>query len=177
MARKKGAVRTSYMQKGREEAFLGAYDAYADDLFRHAYFRVRDREAAKDLVQEAFMKTWEALSAGATIENLRAFLYKVLTNAIIDSTRKKKTVSLDTLSEEGFNPPDDRATDEVYVLTIIRETHELLSRLPDDYRMPLIMRHLDGLSPGEIAEALGLSENVVSVRINRAINKLREGIR
>jgi RNA polymerase sigma factor (sigma-70 family) len=50
----------------------------------------------------------------------------------------------------------------------------MLSTLPDEYRLPLIMRHIDGLTPGEIAEALGLSENVVSVRINRAINKLRQ---
>ncbi len=162
------------MQKRREEQFLKGYETYADDLFRHAFFRVHDRERAKDLVQETFTRTWQTLSEGATIENLRAFLYRVLTNAIIDDSRKKKSVSLEALVEEGFSPSDDNATEAVYERTVIRETHELLSTLPDEYRLPLVMRHLDGLSPGEIADALGLTENVVSVRINRAMNKLRE---
>ncbi|HXK39952.1 MAG TPA: RNA polymerase sigma factor [Candidatus Paceibacterota bacterium] len=162
------------MQKRREQEFLKAYDDYADDLFRHAFFRVRDRERAKDLVQETFTRTWTALSGGATIDNLRAFFYRVLTNAIIDESRKKKAASLDTMLEEGFAPRDEEATEAVLEVTIIRETHELLSTLPDEYRLPLIMRHLDGLSPREIAEVLGLTENLVSVRINRAINKLRK---
>lgn len=161
-------------RKSTEESFLKAHDDYADDLFRHAFFRVRDREKAKDLVQETFMRTWQTLSEGATIENLRAFLYRVLTNAIIDETRRKKAVSLDTMIEEGFSPADERATELVYERTVIRETYKLLATLPDEYRLPLVMRHLDGLSPREIAEILGVTENVVSVRINRAINKLRE---
>lgn len=163
------------MQKRQrtEKEFLEAYDAYADDLFRHAFFRVRDRERAKDLVQETFTRTWQTLSEGATIENLRAFFYRVLTNAIIDDSRKKKAVSLDTMVEGGFAPTDEHAVELVYERTVIRETHKLLATLPDEYRLPLVMRHLDGLTPREIAEILGVTENVVSVRINRAINKLR----
>jgi RNA polymerase sigma-70 factor (ECF subfamily) len=162
------------MQKRKEQEFLKAYEDYADDLFRHAFFRVRDRERAKDLVQETFTRTWTTLSDGASIDNLRAFFYRVLTNAIIDESRKKKSASLDTMLEEGFAPHDEEATEAVFEVTTIRETHELLSTLPDEYRLPLVMRHLDGLSPREIAEILGLTENLVSVRINRAINKLRK---
>lgn len=162
------------MQKRKEQEFLKAYEDYADDLFRHAFFRVRDRERAKDLVQETFTRTWTTLSDGASIDNLRAFFYRVLTNAIIDESRKKKSASLDTMLEEGFAPHDEEATEAVFEITTIRETHELLSTLPDEYRLPLVMRHLDGLSPREIAEILGLTENLVSVRINRAINKLRK---
>ena len=110
------------MQKRREQKFLEAYEAYADDLFRHAYFRVHDRERAKDLVQETFTKTWMTLSEGATIDNLRAFFYRVLTNAIIDESRKKKAVSLDTLLEEGFAPRDEDATEAVLEVAVIRET-------------------------------------------------------
>jgi RNA polymerase sigma-70 factor, ECF subfamily len=162
------------MQTRTEKEFLEAYDSYADALFRHAYFRVHDRDRAKDLVQEAFTRTWVALSEGARIKNLRAFLYRVLTNEIIDESRKKKASSLDALTEEGFAPEDEYATENVYALAIIRETHALLAELSDEYRLPLVMRHLDGLTPGEIAVILGVSENVVSVRINRAMKKLRE---
>jgi RNA polymerase sigma-70 factor (ECF subfamily) len=157
-----------------EERFLEAYDAHADALFRHAYFRVHDKEHALDVVQEAFTKTWMAIVDGKDIDNLRAFLYRVLTNVIIDSSRKKKSLSLDSLMDEGFVLHDDDATEKVYEMTVIRETHEFLSVLPDEYRIPLVLRHIDGLSPGEIALILGVSENVVSVRITRAMKKLRE---
>ena len=50
-----------------EREFLAAYDEHADALFRHCLLRVRDREAAKDVVQEAFSRTWLYLSEGKNI--------------------------------------------------------------------------------------------------------------
>ena len=47
-----------------QKEFEKAYDLYADAIFRHCYLRVSDRELAKDLMQEAFMKTWEYLASG-----------------------------------------------------------------------------------------------------------------
>ena len=75
-----------------------------DAIFRHCYFRVFDRERARDLVQETFLKTWEYLTRGHDIENIRAFLYRVATNLIIDDSRRKKEISLEQLSESGFDP-------------------------------------------------------------------------
>src|SRR3989338_4735544 len=97
-----------------QDEFLQAYEAYNDAIFRYCYFRVYDRERARELSQETFMKAWEYLSrTGKKIENLRAFLYKIATNLIIDNSRQKgkKTVSLDQLHEEGFDPGDDRTED------------------------------------------------------------------
>src|SRR3989338_7875527 len=74
----------------KEEEFSAAYESFSDALFRHCYFRLYDREKSKDIVQEAFIKTWEYSLKGQEIENTRAFLYKVLNNLIIDEIRKKK---------------------------------------------------------------------------------------
>ena len=84
------------MQK-KEKEFLQAFEKYADDIYRHCYFRVYDKELAEDLVQETFIKTWKYIISGEEIKNIRAFLYKVAVNLIIDNSRKKKAVLLDDL--------------------------------------------------------------------------------
>ncbi|MEK7579055.1 MAG: RNA polymerase sigma factor [Patescibacteria group bacterium] len=158
----------------QQQAFLEAYDTYADALFRHCFFRVYDRDVAEDLVQDAFMKTWNEVAKGTTIENIRAFLYRVTNNLIIDYVRKKKSVSLDAMVEEGFSPSDFGAREHVMEQAIGRDVNRILSILDEEYRVPVIMRLVDGMTPREIAEALDVSENVVSVRIHRAMQKLRD---
>lgn len=53
------------------------------------WYRVSDRELAKDLTQETFVKVWEYMVSGKVIEKLKPFLYRVATNLIIDNARKK----------------------------------------------------------------------------------------
>ena len=158
--------------KTPEEVFLAAYEEHADARLRHCMLRVRDRELAKDIVQEAYSKTWVYMSEGKEIEYLRAFLDRVANNLIIDWARKKKASSLDTLMEDdGFEPVDDNIKDFADV-PAAREAIKLLGELDEMYRTAITMRYLDEMTPREIAEALGVSENVVSVRIHRGIEKL-----
>src|SRR3989344_460922 len=156
-----------------EREFLNAYDQYADALFRHCYFRIPDRERAKDLVQETFTKTWEYLVDGKEVKNMRAFLYRVATNLVIDEARKKKPISLDLLQEEkGFDPghdPLERTQHMIDAKTIV----SYLSRLDPHHKEVVVMRYIDGLGPKEIAKILGETENTVSVRLHRAIQRLR----
>lgn len=155
-----------------EAIFTEAYDEYADAIFRHCYFRLLNRERAKELMQDAFLKTWEYLKGGHDIENIRAFLYKVANNLIIDHVRKKKEMSLDALMEQGFDPGVDGAHD-MAVRVDEWKILETMSQLEPTQRDVLIMRHIDGLQPAEIAAITGESANVISVRIHRATEKLR----
>ncbi len=154
-----------------DKEFLGAYDAYADAIFRHAYLRLGDREKGKDVMQETFCRAWSARMEGTKVEHMRGFLYRIANNIIIDEVRKKKSLSLDMLMEEGFDPSDTKAEDSDKQL--YNDVLALTSHLDPDYRLPVMLRYVDDMSVGEIAEALGLSENVVSVRIHRGIAKLR----
>lgn len=157
-----------------KERFLTAHDAYADALFRHCYFRVYDRELAKDLVQETFCRTWTYLSDGKKIDNMRAFLYRILHNVIVDTIRRKKTLSLDTLVEEGASFKDESAQDDMEQRLALRDIVQKLAMLDAAHRDIVQMRFIDDLSPKEISAVLGVSENVVSVRIHRGMNKLKE---
>ena len=90
-----------------EKDLLDAYDAYADAIFRHCYYKTSDRELAQDLTQEVFLKAWSYMQAKHPILNMRAFLYRLSDNLVIDWYRKKKSQSLDALTEQGFEPSDD----------------------------------------------------------------------
>ena len=160
------------MRKGAEEKFLAAHDKYVDALFRHCYFRVYDRELAKDIVRETFCRTWEFLANGREIENIRAFLYRVLHNLVVDEIRRKKSLSLERLMDEGFSPVDNSSPDVAQHLAA-KEVMQGVELLGEPYRSAFVMRYIDELSPKEIARILGESENTVSVRIHRAIQKLR----
>ena len=165
-----------------ERAFLEAFDEYADALFRYASLRLSDRERAKDLTQESFIKAWDYVREGGDVKHWKSFLYRVLHNLIIDEYRRSKTTSLDALLEEDTGSAsallavDGRATTEEALddQMLIKRVRELIKELPESQRIPLSLRYVDGLSPQEIAELLDLSENVVSVRIHRAVARLKE---
>ena len=155
-----------------QKQFIAAYDEFADSIFRHCYFRVSDREIAKDLAQETFTKTWDYLVRGGTIQNIKAFLYRTAHNLIIDHYRRKKTDSLDALMEDGFEPKDVGESPLQY--SERKEVIAVLEQMDSEYRNVLTMRYLEELSPKEIAEITGEKENTISVRIHRGLKKLKE---
>lgn len=159
----------------QEKKYSEAFDTYSDALFRHAFFRVSDRQVAIDLVQDAFMKTWSQITKGENIENYQSYLYHVLSNLIIDYYRKKKSLSLDTLTEDGFDPVGSTAA-HVMEDAVHRELMDHIEKLSDRDKEVVMLRYVDGLPVKEIAVIVGESENSVSVRIHRAIDKLKEMI-
>lgn len=162
------------MKRIDEKNFIEAYDSYADALFRYCYFRVYDRERARELMQETFFKAWEYLHKGNEIENLRAFLYKVAHNVCVNEAIRSKPVSLDEMRENvGYDPEDhdlpspERSAEGALLM-------ERLLRLSDSDREALTMRYVDGLPVNEIAKHLGEAPNTVSVRIHRALARLKK---
>ena len=171
MARKVSARQAAWA-KALEASFLATYEEHSDALFRHCLIRVRDREVAKDVVQEAFSKTWVFLSEGKKIEYMRAFLYRVANNLIVDGSRKKKSASLDAMMDDDGFEPRDESIGEPKDTPALKEALSHLNSLDEIYKTAITMRYLEEMSPREIADVLGVSENVISVRIHRGIEKL-----
>lgn len=157
-----------------EKQFLEAYDRFAEKIFRHIYFKLSDRERAKELMQETFMKSWLFISNGGVVENLKAFLRKTADNLIIDEYRKKKELHLDDLIEVGAQFEGRERSDDVKNKIDAEIVVRILDYLRPKYREVIVMRYLNDMSVSEIARLVGESENVVSVRINRAIKMLKK---
>jgi len=165
-------IRRMFAMKSYAIQIEEAYDLYADAIFRHCYFRLNQRERAKELMQDTFMKAYQYLHKGEAVDNMRAFLYRIANNLIIDDVRKIKEQSLDALQEAGFDPTgaDDHSVSKRLEQERVLGT---LSKLQDDDRQIVSMRFIEELKPQEIGEILGLSPNVVSVRIHRALKELK----
>lgn len=163
------------MSKDTEKRFLEAYELYAEAIYRHCFFRIFSKEKAEELAQEAFLKTWEYVAQGKEVDNLRAFLYRVANNLVIDYVRKKKEESIETLqAQERFHEPSVSGEKEVQKKVLLHQAVEVMNELPDDYREVLTMRYIDDMDPKEIADVLGITANNVSVRLNRAVKALQE---
>jgi len=159
-----------------EEAILQALMADAHHDFQrglnvHAYFKVNNHQIGEDLVQDTFIKTWKYLVKGGKVETMKAFLYHVLNNLIIDQYRKHKTASLDVLLEKGFEPstPDARLADMLDGKAALL----MIARLPLVYQKVMRMKYVQDLSLKEMALATGDSENTVAVQVHRGLKKLR----
>lgn len=168
--------------EGHEDRFLKAFDEYADALFRHAVYRLSDRERAVEIVHDTFTKVWGYVRSGHEIDSYKPFLYKVINNLVIDEYRRRKEISLDAiLAEEGndegsFTELHGGGIEELTFSLDAKKASELVHELPPVYREVITLRFVDGLGPKEISELIEESENVVSVRLHRALRLLKERI-
>jgi RNA polymerase sigma-70 factor, ECF subfamily len=152
--------------------FLKAYEEHSNAIFRFCFMKVSNRETAKDLMQDVFTKTWEYIAKGGEVNNMRAFLYHVASNLVIDEYRKRRTESLDSLEEKGFDVPFDDTSSWVDQLDG-EHLMRLVEKLPIEYRDAVFMRYAEDMSICEIALATGEKETAIRVRIHRGMQKLK----
>lgn len=157
-----------------KKSFSEAYDTYADAIYKHCFLHIFSKTRAEDLMQETFLRAWRYAEEGHDIRNLRALLYRIATHLIIDEKRKKKEESLDALlaTSDAYEPSfDERAENDKRIF--FGETFAKLKLLEEEERSIIVMRYVDDLEPREIAALIGTSANSVSVRLHRALAKLR----
>jgi len=159
------------MKHPNEEIFKQAYNEYRLALLKRTSSKISDPDLGDDLVQITFMKTWEYLLKHGKVDSMKAFLFHVLNNLIIDEYRKQKAVSLDTLTEGGFQiVVDDR--ERLYNTLDGKNAMSYIPLLSDKYRDVVSMRYVDDLSLTEIAKIQRQSKNTVAVQIHRGVEKL-----
>ncbi len=159
-----------------KKAFLESYELYSDAIFRYAYLKTSDRNKALDIAQDTFSRAWEYVLKGDPVVNMRALLYRIAHNLIIDEYRKKSTISLDGLIEEGFDYGANH-TERMMDQLDAKEVVKLLDKIDSKYRDVVMWRYIDELSVKEIAEITGDTENTISVRIHRGIEKIKDLIK
>jgi len=149
-----------------------AHHDYAKGMNLYSFFKVHNHGVSEELVQDTFMKTWKYLVKGGKIEFMRAFLYHVLNELIIDEYRKHKTISLDVLIERGYEPGIDH-TEKVFNILDGKSALLLIQHLPVKYRRVMKMRYAQDLSLQEISLITGQSRNAVAVQVHRGLAKLK----
>lgn len=163
---------TPTQEKERKQILTVAHHDYEKALNSYALFKVSDRALGEDLVQDTFMKTWKYLVKGGKIDVMKAFLYHVLNNLIVDEYRKHKTTSLDVMVEKGFEPSVDHR-ERLFNALDGKALIPLILRLPEKYRKVMRMRYVQDLSLKEMSLITGQSRNAMAVQTHRGLEKLK----
>lgn len=170
----------SRLKNRDKEEFIRVYDENVSDLHRFIYFKVGNREEANDLTSLIFLKAWNHIKNNSLgdAKTLRALLYKIARNSIIDYYREKGGRTVFSLDDEDnrievaseAEEPQDRLDKEAEIALI----KKMLPRLKEEYREVIIMRFVNDLSLPEIAEVMDKTKGNVRVILHRALNALRE---
>ncbi len=160
-------------ETSRHKKFNEAYKKYADSLFRFSFFKLNDRELSTDILQEAFIKAWQYMAV-KPVKNMRALLYKITSNLVIDEYRKRKPLdSLEDLHEKGFDPGFNDTEEMIHTIDA-HEAQKLLKQVPEPYRTTLVMKFFKGLSLSEISKITHEKKNVIAVHIHRGMARLQK---
>ena len=157
----------------RQAVLAEAYYDHKKKLNSYAYLKVRNQAVSEDLVEETFSKTWKFLVKGGQVDIMKAFLYHILNNLIVDEYRKRKTLSLDAILEKGFEPAADTSENLMDALDG-KAAMQLIQRLSPTYQNVIRMRYVQGLSLKEISLITGKSKNTMAVQVHRGLAKLKQ---
>lgn len=152
---------------GRDHAFNRLVVQFTSDLKRYAYWLSGDPSVADDLVQETLLRAWRSLTQLRDPKAVKGWLFTTLRR---ENARRFERIQpnysdieLDTLCADGVGADVESDTE------VMREA---ISRLPKDYREPLLLQIVGGYGYQEIADMLGVTQSAVTSRLFRARQKL-----
>lgn len=150
---------------------------YAPQLYSAALRMTRNSADAEDLVQETYLKAYRSFGSFETGTNLRAWLFRILTNTFINTYRAKQRRPI----ESDLGDIEDlymyrrlpslgttrSAEDQLFDLFTDDEVKEALESLPENFRIPVLLADVEGFSYKEIAEMLDVPIGTVMSRLHR----------
>ena len=156
-------------------------------LYSAALRMSRNRSDAEDLVQETYLKAYRSFGGFEQGTNLRAWLYRILTNTFINTYRSKKRRPAETELDEGEDLHLFRrlggleavlaarsAEDELMDWFTDAEVKNALEALPESFRIPVLLADVEGFSYKEIAEMLDIPIGTVMSRLHRGRKSLQK---
>jgi RNA polymerase sigma-70 factor (ECF subfamily) len=158
-------------------------------LYTAALRMTRKPADAEDLVQETYLKAYRAFGSFQEGTNLKAWLYKILTNTFINSYRSRKRRPDETELDEGEDlylyrrlggleavTAGRSAEEELFERITDSDVKEALESLPDAFRMAVLLADVEGFSYKEIAEILDVPIGTVMSRLHRGRKALQKAL-
>ena len=152
-----------------DETFTAFVAAAQPQLLRTAYFLTGSQDRARELTQEALVRAYAAWPR-IREEQALAYVRRILVNLRADDARRVRREFSTNAFTEGPAPADTRVEDRDEVL-------RLLSRLPRQQRVIVVLRHCCDLSEHDVADTLGISVGAVKSASSRGLATLRETLR
>lgn len=166
-------------QAGQQQFYEPLVRAYEPEAQRVALGMMGDVDAARDAVQESFIKAYRAIDRFELGRRFGPWLIQIVRNQCRDALRRRKAGFEETRMTEvmterlpsSSSPEADRGRGEAREIV-----WRGLGRISADHREVLVLKELEGLSYGEIAEAVGIPEGTVASRLFHARRALKEAL-
>lgn len=162
------------IQNGDKKAFADLVSEYEKPIYRICYRFFGNEEDSLDTVQEVFIKIYRYIGKFEGKSSLKTWIYRIAANTCITAFKKKKK------EKEGFfkvfsdwfnsfyqTSPEDQVIERETSFLNVKTVTEKLSDLPEIYRMPVILKDIEGFSMDKISEILEIPLGTVKSRINR----------
>jgi RNA polymerase sigma-70 factor (ECF subfamily) len=153
-----------------QQRYAALIKLYHADLYRYAYWLCQHKPTAEDLVQETFLRAWKSLDSLLDAAAAKAWLITILRRENARRFERKQfeysDVEQDELIDDAENDPEQHAA--------TQQLQKLMNQLSIEYREPLVLQLLFGMSGDEIAVTLELNLNTVNTRLFRARQQLRD---
>ncbi len=175
-------------KNGDEAAFASIVARYKSPITNYLYRFLNDYEEAVDLTQETFVRVYFAIDRYHTENAFSTYIYRIATNLAISELRKRKRRTILSLTglfqsddeeQTEYQPPDNRSRPDEDLVQEERSRviAKAIVALPPKYRVPIILRDIEGKSYDEIAEILDLGLGTTKSRISRARGLLKEKLK
>jgi RNA polymerase sigma-70 factor (ECF subfamily) len=161
---------------GDSEAFGILIDKYSRLVFSIALHYTRDRRDAKDLVQEVFLKAYKSLPEIRDFSKFDGWLARIALSESLNWLRDSAKLPIpmgDAKNLSAFYVPDPEPADPQIRLEAERKVWNGIERLPEGYRLVIMLKYFDGLSYSEIADILGVNVSTIRNRMFRAKSYLK----
>ncbi len=158
------------VSRGDLPAYEHLVERYKVGVYSLCYQILRCREDAEEASQDTFIKAYRARATYDPERAVAPWLLRIASNAARDILRKRHTrvvVNSDLLLAESDRIPDTKQ-DEASQRMDSEEVYQALGDLSEDYRLPLVLKYLHGLTNQEIADSMGMSLSSLKVRLSRA---------
>jgi RNA polymerase sigma-70 factor, ECF subfamily len=139
------------------------------DLLRFAWWLARDRSVAEDVVQETLIRAWKSREELKDPAAVRPWLFTIARREHARLFERKRLPTVDVEELEALGDPSLASDGDAGLFDLRRA----IMKLPDEYREPLVLQVLGGLTTAEIARELNLTQAAVLTRLFRARNRLR----
>jgi RNA polymerase sigma-70 factor, ECF subfamily len=161
-------------QQGDRAAFELLFETYKDKVFSIAvYSSGGDRTVADDVTQQIFLKLFTAIRQFRGDSEFTTWLYRLVVNACLDERRRRKRWlplgETTVMSNPGSKKPQEKQYARLEVAEAVRKA---IGELKPKFRLPILLKYIEGLSYEEIASVMGCSKGTVASRLNRGHSQL-----
>ena len=156
-----------------QKVFLDTVMPFKDKVFRLAKRLLVSQDEAEDATQELYLKLWKNKKKLASYRNIEAFAMTMTKNYCLDRLKSKQASNL-SLVHSNFKENNISLQKKIELQDSIKKVHELIAELPEQQRMVIQLRDIEGYEFKEIEEMLQMKPTAIRVALSRARKIIRE---